>query len=291
MGKHSGLILAVIFISILPYAAAQVEISRSPVSIQVHSGDVFKVKLTLTVTGTQEGLIVTETLPSGWSIHGASPEIDKIINSQIKWLFSSKSGISNKEITYYVGIPSSASGTYFVQGSWQAISNNSQKSSGSVESVEIHVSAPPSPPPSPSTGGSSSSSQQPPPISVSSPSSTTQEETVKRGECPSGVKKCGEGFTVFVCEDGKWVYSEVCLGECVNGLCLEPEANETKGNQTQQSGIDPTGRFLAEAAPWAGAAVVVVILGIFLVRYMKTRKKSQPKQQNLEKWRFDFQPR
>jgi len=64
------------------------------------------------------GVIISETLPSNWSITSATPNYSKYQSSTntYKWLKFNSSGVSPFIITYTVSVPSDATGTYNFSG-------------------------------------------------------------------------------------------------------------------------------------------------------------------------------
>jgi len=64
------------------------------------------------------GVIISDTLPSNWSITSATPNYSKYTSTTntYKWLQFSNSGVSPFTITYTVSVPGNATGTYEFSG-------------------------------------------------------------------------------------------------------------------------------------------------------------------------------
>ena len=290
MGTYTRIGILIIFFSLIsfPSVSSQVAVTRNPVSAQSVPGSAVSFTLSLIVSGIQEGLIVTETIPDGWTVSEASPSVDKALGNEIKWLLNNREGIADTEITYIVDIPSSAQGTYAIQGTWKSIDNEGRKHSGTTEESSIHV----VPLDGGDNGNGGGSDYSPGSLPGSDPSETPEQA---QQLCSPGFRKCANN-TVLICdEEGmNWLIDEVCDGACEGSVCIESR-NVSDGNRseiTADTSFDLVGRFLSESAPYAGLVVLILIIGIIVAKTRsKKRETKKPQEQKEEEFRYEFHPR
>jgi len=227
MGKHTCIALLALFLILVlsVQVKAQVTVTRNPVSIQAFPGNSIHFTLSVSVSGVQEGIIITESIPAGWVTSEASPSIEKETGNDVKWLLSEKEGVGDQFISYSLKVPDTT-GTFSVTGSWSSIDEKGGVHEGSTEASTINVL----------------------PLPLENNESAILLET---RECSPGNRDC-DGDAVVNCVDGEWVSVEVCELGCLNGEC------EEKG------GLDVTGGFLYDLAPLWGIVALVVICGVFV---------------------------
>jgi len=290
MGKHARIVLfsfllVAIFILSAPLAKSQVEVTRTPSSAQASPGQTLDFALSVSVSGLQEGIIITESLPSGWSVSGSSPPIDKKTGNEIKWIFTSKAGVSGKEITYSLKAPDSQ-GSHQLAGEWKSIDTDGKNFSGPIESTTIEVSSPPG-----SDGDSGSGSGSGSGGGSGHPPKEETPDDVNSSICPPGAKKCS-GNKLLSCTGTGWILEKTCPA-CESGICLEPETPEKNKSEQepetlpQEKPIDLTGRFIYENMPLLGGIVFILISVIVALKILlKPRRKKPPE----EKFRYEFHP-
>jgi hypothetical protein len=274
MGRNAWLIVFLLFVPAFSGpAGAQVEITRSPPGIQARAGGHIDVTLMVSVSGFQEGVIITESVPAGWKVSGASPPPDKKAGNEVKWLFTSRSGISSAEISYVLQIPGSASGLYQLSGHWKSIDSTGEKHEGVTEAGTIHIVSPSASPGGGGGGGGSGAENIPFRVS----GNDKKEETT----CTEGRRRCA-GMDVMACSGGKWVLNEKCEFGCRSGQCLAGENKSVPEDVPERGGIEITGSFLSGASFITGAAVLAIAVALVLM-------KRKPKK--TKKWRYEFRPR
>lgn len=282
MGKHSGIIVAVILLTfVIPFVRGQVDVIRSPVSGQFYPGDVVDFDLNVYINENQEGVIITELIPDGWLFIESDPDIDKSDNNQIKWMFTGKGNIGNKTITYSLKL-SEETGDYDLMGYWKSIDNDGKKNTDVIKKSDIEI--------VPENGGSSGSSQ-----GSGSKTSKTSKQSSDGDFCSPFSTKCDGSLLLTCSEDGKsWVIDETCF-ECLDGECIEylikitePENEVTNFEIVKDDGVDLTGRFLERELPLIGGLLVIVVIIGFIV--FKNRSKIT-KVTKKDRFRYEYKPR
>lgn len=268
---------AVLFLLTVP-AAGQVEVARSPVSVQVSPGGEVLFSLFVSVEGDQKGIVVTEVLPAGWSLAGADPDPDKTVGNEVKWLFTSQSGVENQSISYTLAVPSSAGGSHQVAGSWKAVQGDGMRLSGETESSTIIVLG------GNGTGGQSGQAGAggfaPPGNQTNGPAQAAEGEE----RCAPGSRRC-EGDAALTCSaQGVWI-REDCRNGCREGACLEEEERELP--LVQAPGFPLTGQVLGDNAPLLGGMAALAILVIGMLYRLRKKRRSR---QEVGASRYEFLP-
>ena len=119
MGKTNFLfiIFSILFMNISLFALDTATRELPPHYV---AGSSFEVTIYVN-TDTQNpptGVIISETLPSGWTIISSNPQWSKYQSSTntYKWLQFNSSGVSPFTITYTVSVPEGTTGTYEFSG-------------------------------------------------------------------------------------------------------------------------------------------------------------------------------
>jgi len=108
---------SILFISIPLFA---LDIATRDLPFYYVAGGTFEVSIQVNTDphNLPKGVIITETLPYGWTIVSSSPDYKKFdsTTNSYKWLQFSSAGVSSFTITYTVSVPSDAAGTYEFTG-------------------------------------------------------------------------------------------------------------------------------------------------------------------------------